>query len=116
MVGIHLARKHALELQPLDVLGKPHGVELDLRGGGRVTLRGGQLEKLARVGQSAREAIETTDDLLELRALLAEILGTRGIVPDSGLLELARYFLKALVLVVVIKDTSSRNRCAPRDL
>jgi hypothetical protein len=115
-VRVHLARKHALELQPLDVLGQPHGVALDLRGGGRVALLRRHLEKLAGVGESAREAIETTDDLLELGALPAEILGPFGVVPDAGLLELARYFLKALVLVVVIKDTSSRNRCAPRDL
>jgi len=39
-----------------------------------------------------------------------------GVVPDAGLLELASYFLKALVLVIVIKDTSSRSRCVPRDL
>jgi len=54
--------------------------------------------------------------LLQLGALLAEILGAVGIVPNAGLFEFARYFLKALVLIVVIKDTSSRNRCAPRDL
>jgi len=54
--------------------------------------------------------------LFELGALLAEILGAIGIVPNAGLFELAGYFLKALVFIVVIKDTSSRNRCAPRDL
>jgi hypothetical protein len=32
------------------------------------------------------------------------------------LLELALYFLQTLVFVVVIKDTSSKSRCAPRDL
>jgi hypothetical protein len=38
------------------------------------------------------------------------------IVPDAGLLELAGYFLETFVFVIVIKDTSSRSRCAPRDL
>jgi hypothetical protein len=54
--------------------------------------------------------------LLEPGALLAEFLRTLGVVPDSGLLELALYFLQTFVLVVVIKDTPSKSRCAPRDL
>jgi len=60
--------------------------------------------------------IQGTDDLFESGAFLAEFLGPFRVVPDFGLLELPRYFLQTLVLVVVIKDTSSRNRCAPRDL
>jgi hypothetical protein len=54
--------------------------------------------------------------LLEAGALLAEILRALRILPDAGLLQLANYFLQALVLVVVIKDTSSKSRYAPRDL
>jgi hypothetical protein len=60
--------------------------------------------------------IEAVDHLLELGALPAELLRAFRIVPDAGLFQLARYFLEALALVVVIKDTPSRNRCAPRDL
>jgi hypothetical protein len=60
--------------------------------------------------------IETVDHPFELRALLAELLRALRIVPDARLLELARYFLETFVLVVVIKDTSSRTLCAPRDL
>jgi hypothetical protein len=63
-----------------------------------------------------REAIQRPDHLFELGALTAEFLGAVGVVPDSGLFEFAGYFLKTFVLVVVIKDTSSRSRCAPRDL
>jgi hypothetical protein len=54
--------------------------------------------------------------MFQLGAFLAELLGSIRVVPDAGLFELAGYFLEALVLVVVIKDTSSRSRCAPRDL
>jgi hypothetical protein len=54
--------------------------------------------------------------LLELRAFLPQLLGALWVVPDAGLLQLALYFLKAFELVVVIKDTSSKSRCAPRDL
>jgi hypothetical protein len=56
------------------------------------------------------------DDFLELRALLAELLRPIRILPDIRLLELPGDFLQALALVVVIKDTSSRTACAPRDL
>jgi hypothetical protein len=60
--------------------------------------------------------IQAADDLLESGALPAQILGTIRVVPDSRLLEFARYLLKSFVLIVVIKDTSSRNWCVPRDL
>jgi hypothetical protein len=63
-----------------------------------------------------RQAIEAAHDLFELRAFLAEILGPLRFIPDTGLLELAFYFLQPLVFVVVIKDTSSKSRYAPRDL
>jgi hypothetical protein len=56
------------------------------------------------------------DDFLELRALLAELLRPLRILPDIRLLELPRDLLQALILIVVIKDTSSRTACAPRDL
>jgi hypothetical protein len=62
------------------------------------------------------EAIQAADDLLELGAFLPQLLSAIGVVPNAGLLELAFYFLKPLVLVIVIKDTSSKSRCALRDL
>jgi hypothetical protein len=56
------------------------------------------------------------DDFLELRALLAELLRPLRILPNVRLLELPDDFLQALVFMIVIKDTSSRTACAPRDL
>jgi hypothetical protein len=56
------------------------------------------------------------DDVLELRALLAELLRPLRVLPNVRLLELPDDFLEALVFTVVIKDTSSRTACAPRDL
>ena len=46
----------------------------------------------------------------------SQLLRSIGGIPDSGLLELALYFLQPLMLVVVIKDTSSKRRCARRGL
>ena len=96
--------------------GEARRIGFDLAGGLEIALFRGHLQELARVAQAARQLIETVDDLFELGAFLAELLRPIRVVPDAGLLELAGYFLQALVLVVVIKDTSSRSRCAPRDL
>jgi hypothetical protein len=60
--------------------------------------------------------IEAADGGFELCAFFAQFLGPLRVVPNPRLLEVAGYFLEAFVLVVVIKDTSSRNRYAPRDL
>jgi hypothetical protein len=60
--------------------------------------------------------IQTDDDLLEFGALLAEFLRALRVIPDARLLEFAGYFLQTLIFIVVIKDTSSRNRRVPRDL
>jgi len=60
--------------------------------------------------------IQTRDDLLELRTLPAEILRAIRVAPNARLFELAGYFLQPLVLVLVIKDTSSKSRSAPQDL
>jgi hypothetical protein len=54
--------------------------------------------------------------LFEPGPFLAELLSPIRVVPNARLFELAGYFLQALVLVVVIKDTSSKSRYAPRDL
>jgi hypothetical protein len=82
----------------------------------RVVFFGGELQQLARVSQAALEPIQAADSAVELGALFAEFLRPLRLVPNPRLLEFAGYFLEAFVLVVVIKDTSSRNRYAPRDL
>jgi hypothetical protein len=81
-----------------------------------VGLFGREFEQFAGVAQAPREPVQALDDALQLCPFFSEFLRALGVVPDAGLLELASYFLKALVLVIVIKDTSSRSRCVPRDL
>jgi hypothetical protein len=48
VVRIHFAGKHALEFQPLDFLGQPHGVGLDLRGRAAVGFRLRQVPAIPR--------------------------------------------------------------------
>jgi hypothetical protein len=52
----------------------------------------------------------------EAGSFLAEFLSPVGGIPDPGLFQLADYFLKTLVLIVVFKDTPSRSRFVPRVL
>jgi hypothetical protein len=113
---IHFPRKHACELEPFHIACQRPRIRFDPVGGARVGFRRGHLQELAGVAQAARQAIQTVDDLFEFGALPAEFLGALRVIPDSGLLEFAVYFLQPLVLIIVIKDTSSKSLCAPRDL
>jgi hypothetical protein len=115
-VGVHLARKHALELELLDFQPEAVDVGFDLLGRPGIRLFGGQIQEFRRVAEGALEAVQAAHDLLELGAFLPQFLSAIGVVPDAGLLELALYFLQTFEFVVVIKDTSSKSRCAPRDL
>ena len=115
-VRIHLAGKHALEFQALDLPSELCDVGFDLGGRAGVGLRLRELQQFCAIAQTARQLIQSIDDGVELSALPAKFLRPCWIVPDRGLLEFTSYFLSTFLLVVVIKDTSSRNRCAPRDL
>jgi hypothetical protein len=105
-----------LELELLDLEAEAIDVSLDVGSRVHVRLVRDQIEEFRRVAQGALEAIQPADHLLELGALLAEFLRAVRVAPNAGLFELALYFLQALMLVIVIKDTSSKSRCAPRDL
>jgi hypothetical protein len=98
-----------LERQTVDV-------GFDFLGRPGVRLSGRKFQEFRRVAQGALEAIQAAYDLLEFGAFLPQLLGAVRVVPNAGLLELALYFLQSLVFIVVIKDTSSKSRCAPRDL
>jgi hypothetical protein len=105
-----------LELQALHFRGENGGVPFDFVGRPGVGLVSRELQQLSRVAQPPADPVQTLNDGLQLRTLPSQFLGAVSIVPDAGLFEFPGYFLETLVLVVVIKDTSSRNRCVPRDL
>jgi hypothetical protein len=105
-----------LELEPLHFRGESGGVAFDFDGGPRIRLLRRKFEQLARLAQPPGDPVQTLNDAFQLRPLPPEFLGAVGIVPNTGLFEFPSYLLKAFVLVIVIKDTSSRNRCVPRDL
>jgi hypothetical protein len=89
-------------------------IRLDLSRRRRVVLLDGEFEQLAGVVQPLRQFVEGLDDPLELRAFAAERLGALGLVPDVGLFQFAPDLGEAFRLAVVVKDTSSTQRCVRR--
>jgi len=105
-----------LELQAFHFRGKTGRVAFDFVGRSGIGLVGREFQELSRVAQPPADPVQTLNHALQLRSLPSQFLGAVSIVPDAGLFEFPGYFLEALVLVIVIKDTSSRNQCVPRDL
>ena len=105
-----------MELEAFHFRGESGGIPFDFVGRPGIGLVGRELQQLARVAQPPADPVQTLNDALQLRSLPSQFLSAVGIVPNTGLFEFPGYFLETLVLVIVIKDTSSRNRCAPRDL
>jgi hypothetical protein len=115
-VGVHRAWEHALEFEALDIYVQAVRIRLDFSDRPEVALARGQLKQLARIGDAARQPIEAADNVFQLGALPSQFLRALGLVPDAGLLQFARDFLQAFMLIVVIKDTPLKSRCAPRVL
>jgi hypothetical protein len=113
-VRIHLARKHARELELRER--RLEGPKVLLDGGERpgVAFFLGKLDERRGVREAARQTVERVDRLLEARALAAEFLRLLGLRPDRGVLELAPDLVQALFLLVVLKGTSSERPPALR--
>ena len=105
-----------MEFQAFHFRGERGGVPFDFVGCPGIGLVGRELQQLPRVAQPPADPVQTLNYALQFRSLPSQFLGAVSVVPDTGLFEFPGYFLEALVLVIVIKDTSSRNRCVPRDL
>jgi hypothetical protein len=80
---------------------------------GAVVLFLGQRQQVGRLNQACRHRLEIDNDLFKLGALLAQRLGTRGVVPDIRLFKLALNLGQALRFGLVVKGTSSAHQSAP---
>jgi hypothetical protein len=87
-------------------------IALHFAHGGLVVLLDGHAKQLTGVPESAADAVERADDLVEPGALAAELLRPVGSVPDRRIFQLAAYFREAVTLGVVFKETSGAPRCA----
>src|SRR5690606_26040834 len=110
VAGVHLAREHARELQALDVLFQLVQFLLDVGDAGGIVFLGEQLQQFLGVIQGAAQLVEGADGFAQPGALAAQFLGALGIVPDIGNFQLAGYFLEAVFLFSVVKDTPSEPR------
>ncbi len=103
--GIVGAGEHAGELEALDVGADRGDVTGHLGDGGLVLLLLGELEQGGGVSQAAADAVEVSDDGLELRPLPAQGLGTPRVVPGGRVLQGFLDLGEAPLLGGVVKDT-----------
>ncbi len=105
-VRVHLATKHALELEAAHVAFEPLGILADVACGGLIALPLGELEELGRVGYALGGALDLARRRRSAgRARLPSSCARSGLRPDRRVLELPPYFLEALLLAVVLKET-----------
>jgi hypothetical protein len=97
--------EHALQFQLAHTGFEAISVFLDSCGGGFVILAFSELEKLGRVGDRLRRAVDFLELGGKLRAFAAERLRLVGVLPDGRVFELASYFFETFLLDVVLKET-----------
>jgi hypothetical protein len=74
-----------LKFESFDLDAEPHRIGFDFSCGTLVRLGGREFEQLTRIRKTARQMIESGDDLFELGALAAEFLRAFGRIPDARL-------------------------------
>ncbi|MCY1276206.1 hypothetical protein D9M70_248650 [compost metagenome] len=105
VVRVHLAAEHAAEFQLLEDLAQALDFGGDVVHRAFVVLLDRHVQQVAGVGQAAGEVVQGLDDLRQLGAFTAEVLGVFGVVPDVGVFEFAVYFDETIMLLIVVKDT-----------
>ena len=105
IVGIHLAVKHALELEIAHAAFEAHGIALDVGCGSLVLLTFGELEELCGIGDGLGGAIELGKLAAQLRALAPQLLSLVGLLPDRRVFQLAIDLFETFFLRVVLKET-----------
>jgi hypothetical protein len=105
-VRVHFARKHAREFEFARRRFERSEILFDRGERARVVFLGGHFQERGCVRDTARQAIEGINHLLEPRAFATELLRLVGQVPDRRILKFAADFIEPLFLVVVLKGTS----------
>jgi hypothetical protein len=115
VIGVHLAREHAPEFEPGQPLLETAEIRLDFGYRIGIVFLDCEFQQFAGIVEAGAQFVEDNDNLFELRTLLAERLGAIGFIPYIGLFELALDLGQAFRLAVVVKDTSSTQRCVQQD-
>jgi hypothetical protein len=104
-VGVHLAIEHPLELEAAHAPFEAGGFALDVLRRGFVVFAFGQLEQLGRIRDRLGSPIQLGKLGGEFGAFAPQLLSFVGLLPDGGVFQLEVYFLEALFLGVVLKET-----------
>jgi hypothetical protein len=104
-VRVHFAVEHSLELEAAHATFESRGVALDVLCGRFVLFAFGELEELGGIRDRLGGTIQLAKLGGQLGAFAPELLGLLGVLPDSGILQLAIDLLQALLLAVVLKET-----------
>jgi hypothetical protein len=113
---VHLAMKHALQLEAPDVGFESLRVIINIACGRLVALAFRELEKLRGVRDPLGGTVDFASIGGQLRAFASQFLRPLGLRPDGRVFELTADLFEALFLIVVLKETPVRRRCAPRGL
>ena len=114
-IAVQFACEHSLELEFLDGLLEAIEIRDDLVDRLGVVLIDRERQQFARIVEAGAQIVQGGDDGLERRALLAERLRTRLIVPDIRFLELTLDLGQPLCLLFVVKGTPLTRTCVRQD-
>ena len=83
---------------------------------GRKRGAGRRIEKLHGVRDTLGGTVDFASIGGQLRAFASQFLRPLGLRPDGRVFELTADLFETLFLIVVLKETPVRRRCAPRGL
>jgi len=70
-----------------------------------VALLDGQFEHIPGLVEPGLQGLERPDDVVESRALAAQFLGPRRVVPDLRVFQFPAYFFQPVALARIVKGT-----------
>jgi hypothetical protein len=111
-VRIHLAAKHAAELEHAHPGFELRDFLFDVADRGGVVFGLGQFQQFGGIRQRGARGVELLEVGAQPRAFAPQLLCALGVVPDILLFQLADDFFQALFLGVVVKGTPEARRCA----
>jgi hypothetical protein len=104
-VRVHLARKHALELDVVELFRQARQIAGDGHDDRGIVFHACQFQEFARLLEIGFEFDGELDLAIELGAFAPEFLGPLGVGPDLRTLELATYLDQAFLLGIEVKVT-----------
>jgi hypothetical protein len=108
--------KHALQLEAPNVGFESLRVVVNISRGRLVSLAFREFEEFRCVRDTLGGTVDFASIGGQFRAFASQFLRPLGLRPDGRILELTADLFEAFFLIVVLKETPVRRRCAPRGL